>query len=117
MPPPSRPTTHHTAEYVTLRDYIDKSLEARDKALEVAYNTLDRRLDGMNEFRNALRDQGFSFLSKAEYAVFKEGLEADIRSLRESRAELAGKADQKQVNIALILSVLGFVMGVISMLK
>ena len=113
MPPPSRPTTH-TAEYVTLKDYVDTSLEARDKALEVACDNLDRRLEAMNEIRNALRDQSMLFLTKAEYNVFKETLEADIRSLRESRAELAGKADQKQVNTAMILSVIGVMMAFIS---
>jgi len=35
--------------------------------------------------------RALAFLSKAEYAVFKEGLEADIRSLRESRARIGGQ--------------------------
>ena len=97
MPPPTRPTTH-TAEYVTLKDYVDKSLEARDKALEVACENLNRHLDA----------------TKAEYSTFKEAVDQDIRGLRESRSELAGKADQKQVNTAMILSVIGVMMAFIS---
>ena len=69
----------------------------------------------MNEIRNALRDQSMLFLTKAEYIVFKETLEADIRSLRESRAMLEGKADQKQVNTAIIISVIGMAVAIISL--
>ena len=111
MPPSPRPTA---ADYVSLRDYFDTSMEARDKTLEIALRNLDHRLGQMNEFRNALRDQSMTFLTKAEYITFKENLEADIRSLRESRAELAGKADQKQVNTAMILSVIGVMMAFVS---
>ena len=118
MPPPPRPTA---ADYVSLRDYFDTTMEARDKTLEVALRNLDHRLGQMNEFRNALRDQSMTFLTKAEYITFKENLEADIRSLRESRAELAGKADQKQVNdastvatIGIILSVIGLAVAIVS---
>jgi hypothetical protein len=114
--PTTASTIQHTAEYVTLRDYIDTQMEARDRALNVALANLDRRLDGMNEFRDALRDQGFTFLTKAEYGVFKERLELDIRGLRESRSLLEGKADQKQVNTALILSIIGLILGVIGLM-
>ena len=112
MPPSPRPTA---ADIVSLRDYFDTTMEARDKTLEVALRNLDHRLGQMNEFRNALRDQSLTFLTKAEYNTFKENLEADIRSLRESRAMLEGKADQKQVTTAVIISIIGLAVAVISL--
>ena len=44
----------------------DEKFAARDRALSVALASMDRRLDGMNEFRDALRDQASRFLAREE---------------------------------------------------
>ncbi len=111
------PTEQHSGEYISLKEYIDTCLEARDKATEVAYENMQHRLDGMNEFRQSLRDQNQTFLAKTEYCVWKETVDADIRTLRESRAELAGKADQKRVNTYMIITIISLLLGIASFIK
>ncbi len=70
----------------------------------------------MNEFREALTDQSKTFITRNEFSLCLEKIESDIRSLRESRSELQGKASQSQVNIALSISVIGIALGFLSLL-
>jgi len=105
------------AEFVTLRDYIDTRLESIDREKEVAYRAMEKRLDGMNEFRDTLKDQGGTFLTKNEYCNFKDSVEKDLRMLRESRAELAGKASQLSVNISLLIAIIGLILSIWSRLQ
>lgn len=113
MPPPGG-SERHTAEYITLRDYFERLIAEQNKATGLAYQSMERRLDGMNEFRDTLRDQGLSFLTKAEYYTFKTRLEEDIRTLRESKAMLEGKASQSSVNFVTAMAVIGIVLSVVS---
>jgi len=73
---------------------------------------MEKRLDGMNEFRDTLKDQSGSFLTKSEFYTYRNKLDEDIRSLRESRAEIAGKASQTSVNIALLISIVGLILSI-----
>ena len=114
MPTPSR-ANPHTAEYITLRDYIDTRVSSIDKAVELAYEQMDTRLQGMNEFRQSLRDQGNTFLTKAEFYTWKDKVDEDIRLLRETRAELAGKASQGTAILAILISVSGLLIGLIGL--
>jgi hypothetical protein len=72
---------------------------------------MEHRLNAMNEFRESLKDQSNLFLTKAEYTACKEKIDEDIRLLRESRAELHGKASQMQANIALAIAIIGILMS------
>ena len=113
MPPSqSQQQRRIEAEFVTLRDYIDTRLSAIDKEKEVAYRAMEKRLDGMNEFHDTLKDQSSTFLTKNEYCNFKDSVEKDLRMLRESRAELAGKASQLSVNITLLIAVIGLILSI-----
>src|SRR5271165_1709808 len=71
-------------------DYIERLSEerfnSRDRALTVALTAMDRRLEGMNEFRDALRDQTIRFLSREEYAVAHE---ITVRNMELARLELS----------------------------
>jgi hypothetical protein len=93
------------------------------EATRLAKDGLDARLASMNEFRSALNDQADTFLTRTEYISQHQNLEArftrmdeDIRMLRESRAELQGKASQSQVNIALMIAVVGIALSIIGLL-
>jgi hypothetical protein len=110
---------------VSQRDYFDRILTERDRkfderfqfqkdAIATALASMDKRLDGMNEFRASLQDQTKNQVSKSEFQVFKDGTDKDIRMLRESKAELDGKASQSSVNFSLGISVLGLIMSSIS---
>ena len=110
------------SEVVSLKDYfenrladVNKFFEARlsaiEKATAIATNTLDKRLEGMNEFRSAMKDQSEKFLSKDDYQLRHTQIESDIRMLRESKSLLEGKSSRFQlVAIAsLIIALMAFV--------
>jgi len=126
------PTTAHSAEYVSLRDYIDTRFAAVDKASNLALGTLETRLTSMNEFRGELKDQAttfatktevqllrdaaFTHVTKAEFIIWKDRIDEDIRSLRESRSLLEGKASQSSVNISLLIGIIGLILAFVSII-
>ena len=95
------------SDQVTLREYFETQLEAYQKAIDVATRTLDKRLDGMNEFRDTLRDQASRFVTRDEMDLKVNVLQAQIVELKKFRDQAAGKADTKAVYIAYALAVLG----------
>jgi len=128
------PATHYYVdkEVVSLREYlevlihnletkIDERSESQNKALVTADRVNDMRLASMNEFRAALTDQAQSFITKSEHEALiqsikqeMDGVCDDIESLKLSRAELAGKASQSQVNVATAISLISLLVGVVS---
>ena len=127
--------TLRSAESVSLREYIDTCLEARDKATDKAYQSMERRLDGMNEFRDALRDQGLTLVTKAEYRTWQEKIESAIDNtvtckvfepwqvetnkklddLIANKNLLAGKASQSGLNTVTLISVISLLLAAISL--
>ena len=127
-----------------LEKNTDVRITAVERAIIVAHESMNGRLEGMNEFRNQLRDQSARFTTRDETenrfgsmrseidklvsdvrdlrvtenavqrnTVIITGIQTDIASLRESRAELAGKASQLSVSIALFFSAAGLIMSVV----
>lgn len=131
-------TTNATRRYVdlhdvTLKEYFDmritdleKSLDERfssqEKAVKIAVESSNKRLEGMNEFRQTLSDQTRNYVTKSEYEAgqnaVRDGLykiQEEIKSLQLSRAEIAGKASQNQANVALAMALIGTLMGLIGL--
>jgi len=108
---------------VSLKEYVDLRFAENQRSIEKAERTMNSRLEGMNEFRATLKDQASRFLTREEVMLMLKPLEKssdehakDIKSLELTRAELAGKASQKSVYIAWVLSVIGIVISVIKLL-
>jgi len=99
---------------VSLRTYFDIRFDSLDKANSVAYEAMERRLEGMNEFRDTLRDQAARFVTRSELDIIKDRIDADIRVLREYKSLLEGKASQHSVNVAMFLSAAGLLIGIVS---
>lgn len=117
------------SEYVTLRSYFEDKFTAADKALVLALQSLMVRLDGtdkahdiyrqalekrleiMNEFRGALQDQSKTYIGRPEH----DSVVADIRSLRESRAEMEGKASTMSVVIAYAISIISLFLAALAL--
>lgn len=117
----------HAADLESLKDAMNERwLAAADTVKGLAQSesakasmtmaALDRRLESMNEFRGTMRDQAALMYTRAEHESFAKLIESDIRMLRESRAELSGKANQSDVNGARIMAVFGLLLGVASLL-
>ena len=64
----------------------DEKFNARDRALTVALKAMDQRLDGIDEFRDTLRNQTVRFLSREEYTVAHEAV---VRNMDIARIELS----------------------------
>ena len=119
---------------VKLREYLEvlirnlelrttDQFEAQEKALRVAAEGLNKKLESMNEFRKSLDDQSHTFLTKNEYQIQHIALCNDvdrltqaIKSLELSRAELSGKANQSQVTLVMSLSVLSLFLSIVSVI-
>jgi hypothetical protein len=101
---------------ISLKEYVDLKIGAIDKATSVAYASMEKRLEGMNEFRNQLKDQNITFITKAEYSAHMNKIEEDIRILRESKAQLEGKASQSDVNSLRLISYISLAIGLSGLL-
>lgn len=49
-----------------LRQLFDSKIAANEEAKKNAFNSMEKRLDGMNEFRNTLKDQAAMFVTRRE---------------------------------------------------
>jgi hypothetical protein len=132
---------------VSLRDYVDSRLAAIEKATTVAYDSMNKRLETMNEFRQSMQDMRGETVTRSEFSQMRErltlyascaevdslrdrveqmrqvresqikALEDEIQSLSEFRAELRGKASQQSVLIALGVSAVGVFLSIISIIE
>lgn len=95
-------------EAVSLRDFLERRLtdlqaqiklwaDGHERVHALAERVLDNRLEKLNELRQVVSDSQATFVTKDEFVGAHERVVEDIRSLRESRAEIAGKASQSSV--------------------
>jgi hypothetical protein len=105
-------TTHDT---VPLRDYFDQRIDEIARVTALTAAAMDKRLEGMNEFREQLNTQAKSFYLRQEHDSFAERITGDIRLLRESKANLEGKASQLSVSIAILIAGLGVVISLVNL--
>jgi hypothetical protein len=89
---------------ISLKDYIEERLSLLiqnvadklaylDKAREKAEEQMNRRLEGMNEFRAALTDQSGRMLSRNEYESSHKFLDEKVRSMESSLAKSPTKSE------------------------
>jgi hypothetical protein len=97
--------------------YVDERLKDAAAARGDALSAMNKRLDGMNEFRDTLRDQAAQFLTRKEYDAKHEVLTLQIRALELSKAVLDGKASQGAVIAAYIVSGIGILISLIDLVS
>ena len=81
--------------------------EMTKDALDSAKKSLDLRLDEMNEFRKQITDERATFLTKAEFARFEEGLQKELRVMATAWARLYGGAAAFTIVLG-VLAVIGW---------
>ena len=112
--------------HVALKEFIEKVIEGHEKlnearfqaverAVEVANGQMEKRLEGMNEFRDSLKDQASRFFTRDEFYSAHGPVLKDIEALKLARATLEGKASQKSVNVAYAIAIIGIVISLISL--
>jgi hypothetical protein len=99
------------AKIKSLDEKMSIKFENNEKTLVDRTLALDRRLEVMNEFRQALTDREATYYTRPEHDVYSRMVETDLRMLRESRAELMGKASQSSVLLTLAVAISGMVFG------
>jgi len=104
------------SKVIELRDYFNVRFEAADRARDVALVAMEKRLDGMNEFREALKDQSVRFITRDEVEGRISRMDATIKSLELSKAQLEGKANQSALNSTLFISVIGLALSVVNLI-
>ena len=104
-------------EKLSLRDYFESRISAQDKALELARQGIDKRLESMNEFRAQLNQQASTFMTREYYDAKHETMQKQVDELMLSRAELQGKASQGSVVFAYGIGIVGVMIGVFGLIK
>lgn len=61
---------------------LEERLKSADSARELAVKDLERRLEGMNDFRKQLDRQADNFVTKTELAATEERLNGEIKLLK-----------------------------------
>jgi predicted transcriptional regulator len=101
---------------VPLKEYLEKRLdemscrikqrfEEVDANVAKAEQQLNHRLEGMNEFRESLRDQSSRFMTRMEYEYAHKGLDEKVRAMELAKATLEGRAATVSVLISVVVSV------------
>ncbi len=101
---------------VTLREFLDSKIIDIKESVKTAYASMEKRLEGMNEFRDQLKDQASKFVTRAEIDILMSRINSDIRELLQSKANLEGKASQQSVNMALLISVISIIVGIVAII-
>ena len=101
---------------VPLREYFDARLAAVEKASTLAAATLEKRLEGMNEFRDTLKDQASRFVTRDELALQIKANREAINELRTFKDRLEGKASASSVYVTGALAIIGIITSVLGLL-
>ncbi len=72
----------------------DEKFIARDRALNVALRSLENRLDGMNEFREALREQTLRYMPRDEFLSAHNLLVHDMDTVRLDLSRYSVRVDE-----------------------
>jgi hypothetical protein len=142
-------------EIVSLREYIDlriKNVEdatefarlAMEKAVELASNSMEKRLDSMNEFREALKDQSAKFITidqhntlikalddkytelkdkinisvtKEQHDIVIDQVKTNVNTLHDFQIRQETKASMGSVLFVGALSIVGIAISVLSLMK
>lgn len=79
------------ADSVSLKEHIEAILEERQKAIDRAHASMEKRLDGMNEFRQTLADQMVTFVRQDVAEARSKGFEAQLAALTTQVIENRGR--------------------------
>jgi len=98
------------------RRYFEMKFAARDEAVRIAMQTMDHRLDGMNEIRGVLKDQTAQTIMRAEFNLSRDQIRAELADLQKYRNIAEGKASQSSVLFFGFLSVASLLISIIKLL-
>jgi len=113
--------------------YIDKSIESLkeqfrllkelfyaeirgiEKATDIARRRVDERLHDMNQLNDRMERQETTFARKEDLDELKKMHEDDIRPLQDQKLLVDRKAEQKSVNWAIAIALVGIAIALVSL--
>ena len=84
------PVHDHNGGTVPLKEYIERIIDERDKAVQVAYRSMEGRLDRLNELRNEVTEDRARFLTRERFETEHAVVEARVNSLESWRGKALG---------------------------
>ena len=70
---------HHRDEMTkNLREFLEQQLETIDKSTRDKAMAMEKRLEGMNELRGAMKDQALLFAERKDLIALKDSLEKEF---------------------------------------
>ena len=105
------------ARFYGIEEARSLAFKTIEEARNLAFKAVETRLAGMNEFREALRDNQVRFFTKAEHEAYTKATEIELRALQDFKLSLETKASQGSVNIALVIAGIGILLSVISLVR
>lgn len=104
------------AKFVTFRTLLDSgalqvklALDAASAAISKQEASLDKRFEGVNEFRSTLSDQATHFASRSDIESVKEILDRRMIPLERWQASEQGQAKGVSQSVAIVLGGFGLV--------
>lgn len=101
----------------TLYTHFTALLKAREEALTVAHAAVEKRLEGMNEFRSTLQDQQRTLIPRSEAEIRMNAQENRIAALEKALAEGRGKSEGLSLGWSLLLGAGGLAGVLYGLLK
>ena len=106
-------------EVVDLKEHFEKVFctwrTEHERRHEMADRTLEERLKKLNEIREMMSDSQKTYVPRLEWEAQHQRVVEDIRSLRESRAEIAGKASMSAVFVGYFFTAGAMLLAIISL--
>lgn len=101
-------------ERISMRDYVDMRFTNIERATDLASNAVDKRLEGMNEFREQLNKQAALFVTRSELedklkaeSILNRALEARISLLENTISNLQGRFWAIGVGFTIFSTIIG----------
>lgn len=91
---------------------IQENFRLHDEALKTALAALDKRLEGMNEFRQSLNDQNQLFLTRNEFDTNHQSLIDKIDAVTIRVAAMEGQSKGNNQAWGYIVGFVGLVIGI-----
>lgn len=104
-----------TSETVSLKEFFLALLAELEKRIEVSRVGMEKRLDGMNEFRDALRDQNNNSPTRTEMDAKLDALEKELKALNTFKDNMDGKASQNSVLFFGLIAILSLVISIVKL--
>jgi hypothetical protein len=114
---------HLETSFNALRDLEELQHREQEKALKLALETMGIRLDHLNEFRESVRLITSASATRDEIRQLEERInervnrnKEEITDLKTFRAVLDSKASQMSVIVAWVMSAVGLILGIVSLI-